>query len=109
MQDAGEPLRGRGLKAVGAFFLKYGKGCERADKEWGWRYVGNSMLLIGEAGKRMLEEFMQKKEDPLLADLAWRVVYLPQDNDLFPFTEEQERQNHLKHPFLKFAKDAVQK
>jgi hypothetical protein len=103
-QDAGQPFREKALQSIVSFFRQYGEGCQRADKDWGWRDVGNSVRSFGEAGSRVLDQIMHETQNRSLADLAWRVVYLKQEDQFFHITEEQERQDHLKHPFLKFGK-----
>lgn len=96
-------LQPNALKAVTAFFRQYGTGCARADKDWGWRIAGNALKdLCGEEGKKVLVELRQQKEDPRLADLAWRVVYLKQEDGFTPVTEQEDWEAHRKHPFLKF-------
>ena len=105
-QDAGRPLRDSALKSLATAFRQYGDGCRRADKSWGWRDVGNSLRSFGDRGSQVLEDFMHDKEDRVLADLAWRVVYLKQEDQFCPLTEQQEYQDHLKHPFLKFSRSS---
>jgi hypothetical protein len=61
---------------------------------------------FGDRGSQVLEDFMHDKEDRVLADLAWRVVYLKQEDQFCPLTEQQEYQDHLKHPFLKFSRSS---
>jgi hypothetical protein len=101
-QDS-KTLRPKALKAVTEFFRQYGQGCDRTDKDWGWRVVGNTLCnVFGADGKEALEQIMHHTEDKRLADLAWRVVYLKQQDGFTPITEEQDREAHLHHPFLKF-------
>ena len=101
-QDS-KTLQPKALKAVTAFFRQYGQGCERTDKDWGWRVVGNTLRdAFGADGKEALEQMMHHTEDKRLAELAWRVVYLKQEDGFTPMTEEQDREAHLHHPFLKF-------
>jgi hypothetical protein len=57
---------------------------------------------FGADGKEALEQMMHLTEDKRLAELAWRVVYLKQEDGFTPMTEEQDRAAHLHHPFLKF-------
>ena len=57
---------------------------------------------LTDEGKEALQQMMQQKEDKRLAELAWRVVYLKQEDGFTPITEERDRQAHLHHPFLKF-------
>jgi hypothetical protein len=101
-QDDGRPLREPALGLIATFFRQYGEGCRRPDKDWGWRDVGNSLRSFGEAGIHALEEIMQDKANKSLADLAWRVLYLKQEDQFNHITEDQELKDHLKHPFLKF-------
>jgi hypothetical protein len=101
-QDAGQHLRESALRSLSAFFRQYGEGCRRPDKDWGWRDVGNSLRSFGEPGIHALEEIMREKTNKSLADLAWRIVYLKQEDQFNHITEEQELKDHLKHPFLKF-------
>jgi len=49
--------------------------------------------------KKALEQIMHHTEDKRLAELAWRVVYLKQEDGFTPITEEQDRAAHLHHPF----------
>jgi hypothetical protein len=99
----GQTLQPKALKAVTDFFRQYGQGCGRADRDWGWRVVGNTLRDgFGDAGKEALRQMMQQKEDKHLAELAWRVVYLKQEDGFTPITEEEDREAHLHHPFLKF-------
>jgi hypothetical protein len=101
-QDADRPLRESALRVLAAFFRQYGEDCRRPDKDWGWRDVGNSLRSFGEPGIHVLEEIMQEKANKSLADLAWRVLYLKQEDQFNHITEEQELKDHLKHPSLKF-------
>jgi HEAT repeat protein len=101
-QDAGQPLRESALRSVAAFFRQYGEGCHRPDKDWGWRDVGNSLRTFGEPGTHVLEEIMQDMTNRSLAELAWRVLYLKQEDQFNHITEDQELKDHLKHPFLEF-------
>ena len=82
-QDAGQPHREKALQSIVSFFRQYGEGCQRADKDWGWRDVGNSVRSFGEAGNRALDQIMHQTENKTLADLAWRVVYLKQEDQFF--------------------------
>src|SRR4051794_24633550 len=76
--EAGSPPadRTRALRDATAFFRAYGDRCRRSDASWGWRVLGNALLLFGEDGRKVLLGIMQEKGDWRLADLAWRVLYL---------------------------------
>ncbi len=61
---------------------------------------------FGEAGKEALEKMIQQKDDEHLAELAWRVIYLRQGDEFPTITEEQDREAHSHHPFLKLKEQA---
>lgn len=89
-------------KAIGHitdFFRLYGDG-KRPDADWGWREVGNALLLFGNDGRAVLENLMaaEPNRSPRLADLAWRVLYLRQGDRFYPITEKEDRQAHAKRP-----------
>lgn len=96
--------RAKAINDIEAFFRQYGEGTQRADHEWGWRESGNALRLLGEEGAAVLEKIMQEHDkDKRLADLAWRVLYLPQEQEFSFFTEQQDAENHAKHPYLKLS------
>lgn len=95
-------LRDPAVKDLVAQFRLYGTGATRDDKDWGWREVGNALRMIGEDGEAALARLMGDEQDQRLADLAWRVVYLKQEDGFTLVTEEQDRAAHVKHPFMTF-------
>ncbi len=54
-----------------------------ADADWGWRPIGNAILDLGDEGAIALRQIRDQSESPRLAELAWRVVDLPQRNNTF--------------------------
>ncbi len=103
-RSAGAPkeLVAQSLSDLQAMFREYGAGCQRADKDWGWREVGNAIRSFGKDGEAALERMMREEQDRRLADLAWRVLYLRQEDRFCFVTEQQDAAAHAKHPFLKF-------
>jgi hypothetical protein len=93
-QDA----RTAALGELVSFFHKYGKGSNRADKDWGWREVGNAIMGFGPSGQKALETLMANPEDAELTELAWRVVYLRQEDKFCFITAEQDREAHARRP-----------
>ncbi len=87
-------------------FKKYGSDSKRSDLEWGWRSVGNAIVAIGSAGEAALEELMRNPQtDEQLAELAWRVVYIPQQRRKYVNSSiEQDELAHRKHPTKQFFK-----
>jgi HEAT repeat protein len=81
LSDAGSPKRAMQEKALHdllALFKQYGDGCQRSDADWGWRPIGNSVLCYGDVGRAELQKIIDADQDKRLAELSWRVVYLPQ-------------------------------
>ena len=94
------PTREKALAEVAGFFRQYGHGCQRTDREWGWRTVGNALLLFGTEGKAELEALMRETDNRALSDRAWRILHLRQGDQFFPISEEQDAAAHQLHPWL---------
>ena len=94
------PTREKALRDVAGFFRQYGDGCKRTDREWGWRAVGNALLLFEKQGKAVLETMMDETANRALSDRAWRILHLRQADQFFPITEEQDAAAHRLHPWL---------
>ena len=105
--DGTKPVREQAVKDLVAHFRQYGTGTTRADKDWGWRETGNGLRILAEDGDAALRQLMSQKQDQRLADLAWRVLYLKQEDRFCFVTEEEDRAAHAKHPFLKFESAAA--
>lgn len=71
-------IQASALDALTARFREFRTGYARADRDWGFRVVGNAMLGFGAAGRQRLDEVMAKKPDRQLAELAWQVVWVRQ-------------------------------
>lgn len=84
-------LRPNVREALTKLFRQFGDGCERADREWGYRSVGNALLDMGGEGEAALREFMAQRSDKRLAELAWMVLELRQRPGTF--SEVTEREN----------------
>jgi hypothetical protein len=94
------PARKQALADVVNFFRQYGDGCKRTDREWGWRAVGNSLLLFKKEGEAELKKLMGEPDNRALSDRAWRILHLRQGDGFFPITEEQDAAAHRLHPWL---------
>ena len=94
------PARDEVLAVLADFFRQYGDGCQRTDREWGWRPVGNALLLFQEQGQAVLKTMLDASDNRELSDRAWRVLHLPQGDGFFPLTEEQDAAAHRLHPWL---------
>ncbi len=99
------PTRESALADVVAFFRRYGDDCQRTDREWGWRSVGNAILLFGDEGKAAMESMMAESSNRALSDRAWRILYLRQGDQFYPTTEEQDAIAHALHPWLSASGD----
>src|SRR5262249_11316941 len=72
------------------YFRQYGDRCERTDREWGWRVLGNSLLQFGPDGEAGLKALMADGNNRQLSDRAWRILYLKQGDQFFPITEAED-------------------
>jgi hypothetical protein len=70
--------------------------------ESGWRRVGDAILAFGDEGERVMRRMYEQKADYRLAELAWRILYLPLRRERKPFTmtEVDDRRAHEKRPVL---------
>lgn len=96
--SASAELRAPTLAETADFFRRYGDGCRRSDKDWGWRVAGAALLGFGADGRQALNVLMAENANRRLADLAWRVLYLEQGDKFHPTTEAEDRAAHAKHP-----------
>jgi HEAT repeat protein len=79
-----------------AVFMRFDQTYQQVDQDWGYRAVGNALLDFGDGGKTALRELMSPGGDPAVADLAWRVLELPQRASQFTFTTEEQIEAALK-------------
>jgi hypothetical protein len=89
------------LREMIQYFGQYGDGCQRTDREWGWRLLGNMLLAYGTAGEQALKELMAHPENRDLSDRAWKILYLKQGDRFFPITEAEDAAAHRLHPWRK--------
>ena len=97
-KDAG---RNTALAEAVGFFRQYGDGCERTDRAWGWRLLGNSLLRFGQDGEAALKALLADGTNRELSDRAWRILHLKQGDQFFPVTEAEDAVVHKLHPWLK--------
>jgi len=98
-----DPLRVDALARLDLSFRKYGAGCRRVDREWGWRLLGNALLELGPEGRQRLERLLSPPSDDSpwdreLADRAWRVIHQRQGDQFYPTTPEADAAAHRLHP-----------
>jgi hypothetical protein len=101
-QTETDPLRPRIAAGLRQLYAKLGDGCRRVDAEWGYRPVGNALLKLGPEGEKILQAFIDQRQDHRLAFLAWKSLYVRQDNNTFSEVSEQENEAALKQ-LPKFA------
>jgi hypothetical protein len=88
-------LRPKMLAALSAAFKKHSD-AKRDDAEWGWRPVGNAILDFGDEGADALRRIRDQRDDMRLAELAWRVVDLPQRKSTFSTVSVEQNEEALK-------------
>ncbi len=91
-----EPLRAKILAALTAAFEKHSD-AKRDDADWGWRPIGNAMLDCGDEGTAALRRMRDQRTDLRLAELAWRVVDLPQRSHAFSVVSPEENEAAMRH------------
>ena len=100
--ESSKEVKEDALNVLIEFFRKYGDGCTRPDADWGWRRVGDAILTFGPEGKQELLAMMQQKKDVRLAELSWRIIYLPLRKTMgeFEISEEQDKEAHRLYPLF---------
>jgi hypothetical protein len=100
-----EPLRGRIVAGLRELYMKFGEGCRRADRDWGYRPVGNALLKLGADGEKILQTLIDQSNDRRLALLAWKSLYIRLDTGGFREVTEKENDEAFRHlpAFLRTA------
>lgn len=100
------PLRAEMLQALRMLFLEMGEKCQRSDREWGYRSVGNALLGFGSEGEAVLHALKNSGADLRIQELAWRVLSFREKTVLFAngnafniITEETSDAAFLRRPF----------
>jgi len=57
---------------------------------WEFRTVGDALMNCGEKGREFLETCLTQKENPVLADSAWRCLFVPQDGSQLRLISEPD-------------------
>jgi len=82
-------------------FATYNDKYNGSDSDWGWRCFGEALERMGSDGIETLTEFLNQKNDKLLADHAWRILYVKQSGNKFipitPQEAEKGYEQYLKH------------
>ncbi len=87
----------RATRALAAAFAK----CPQSSDSWTFRPIGYALASMGPRGEEALRGFMDQRRDKTLADMAWRILYVPQTGWRYQLcTEAEARQGYLKHPVL---------
>jgi len=97
-QDLSEPSLDF-VKKLDGMFAQYGGGSTRSDAEWGWRTVGEALDRMGPPGREVLERYLDQDKDKVLADHAWNVLYVKQeDHQPVIITVEEAEAGYRMHP-----------
>jgi hypothetical protein len=100
------PLRPQVIAGLRQLYAKFGDGCRRVDAAWGYRPVGNALLKLGPEGEKILQGFMDQRQDHRLALQAWKSLYIRQDNNTFSEVTEKENEQAFEH-LPKFALESA--
>ncbi len=87
------------VETLDALLGKMGEDSVRADRDWAYRPIGESLLALGSTGKTVLQNYMNQREDARLAEFAWKSLYLPQTLQAYtPMTEKEYDEAYLMLP-----------
>ncbi len=96
-------LRPAMLESIQNMFLKMGDGCDREDKDYGYRMAGDGLLAFTADGEAFLQQCLDQDSDKRLAELAWRVLYYREtdgENRFNIITEKENDAAFSKRPIL---------
>lgn len=80
-------------------FGEYGQASKRDDADWGWRTIGEAIMRMGPRGREVLEQYLHQSDDSVLADRAWRCLYVEQQTHRpVTITEEEAEAGYREHP-----------
>ena len=97
-----QTLHPRMLAALTVAFQRH-EDATRSDRDWGWRPVGNALLDFSEAGAIALRRMRDESGNARVADLAWRVLDLPQRPNAFSTVTEEQNDAALRRRPLALA------
>ncbi|MFH1009544.1 MAG: hypothetical protein V1800_18880 [Candidatus Latescibacterota bacterium] len=105
--DLGSTDMARAVERMGDLFRAYARAVDRGELHpdrdgTGWHRLGNALLGLGKRGEEVLRSMYDQRQHFALAELAWRVLYLPLRTETGPFTmtEEDDRSAHESRPVL---------
>lgn len=96
-------LRPKMLTALETAFRRHGADAQLPDAEWGFRVVGNALRAFGKEGEAVLARLRDQRESLKLAELAWRVLDLHQQENTFSTVSEKENDELMKRRPLETA------
>jgi HEAT repeat protein len=80
----------RAREALADRFLSFGGAYAGSDADWGYRTVGAALLELDADGRQVLNKALVQGEDPRLAEIAWRMLFLPHDRNAYHLVPESE-------------------
>ena len=91
------------FKSLESRFAMYGDYCTRTDADWGWREIGDKIIAkYPMQAVDSLKSFVFQKDDTLLAERAWRSLYLPQSQSGYkPSNQMIDKKNNFYFPRFK--------
>lgn len=82
-----------------ALFAEYGDGSTRSNADWGFEVIGRSLLAAGAEGEQVLRQHMTQREDRLLSERAWSILFFPNSRGEFDLrTFEESEYAYLRRP-----------
>jgi len=78
-----------------SLFTTFGTGSRRSDIDWGYRMVGEALLMCGVEGERILQDFVNNNKDVKLSELAWRVLNFKEKAGQNAFNVISDKENAI--------------
>lgn len=80
-------------------FKEYGDHSTRPNADWGYEVIGRSLQRAGAEGTDALRTMMQQREDRLLSERAWSILYIPNTRGAFDLTTFEDAEwAYLRRP-----------
>ena len=80
-------------------FANYGDNSTASNADWGYETIGRVLLQVGDEGKDVLRGYMTQRDDRLLSERAWSILYYDNSKGLFDYSTVQEAESaYLRRP-----------
>ncbi len=87
------------VDTLDTLFANYGDNSTASNADWGYETVGRVLLQIGDEGRDVLRDYMTQRDDRLLSERAWSLLYYDNSKGLFDYSTVEEAESaYLRRP-----------